>query len=204
MGSVLGMASATANAATAAEFPTAPAVGAPTFDEVYAEHFDFVWRSVLRLGVQDAHAEDLAQEVFLVVHRKIGGYEGRSSLKTWLFGIVIGLVRNHRRTMRRKPTVQACAETSDAERMDRPSEPGPFASAAKNEAVRTLYELLDELEDDRRDVFVLAELEQLTAPEIAEALEVNLNTVYSRLRGARRDFDLAVTRRKASDEWRFG
>jgi RNA polymerase sigma-70 factor (ECF subfamily) len=79
---------------------------------------------------------------------------------------------------------------------------GPHERAAEREAVRQLHAILDELDDEKRAVFVLAELEQMTVPEIAEAVEANLNTVYSRLRAARREFEQAVARHRARDEWR--
>ena len=76
---------------------------------------------------------------------------------------------------------------------------GPHELAARSEGRRVLEHLLDALDDDKREVFVLAELEQMSAPEIAEALEMNLNTVYSRLRVARQEFDEALARHRARD-----
>ena len=61
----------------------------PAFERVYEEHFDFVWRSLRRLGVPRSALDDAVQEVFLVVHRRLAEFEGRSSLKTWLFGIAV-------------------------------------------------------------------------------------------------------------------
>ena len=74
----------------------------------------------------------------------------------------------------------------------------PADEAARAQAVRALHEILATLDEDKREVFVLAELEQMTVPEIADAISVNLNTVYSRLRAARQAFDQAVTRRLAA------
>jgi len=178
------------------------AAPARDFEAIYDEHFAFVWRSARRLGVSEASASDVAQEVFLIVLRRLSSFEGRSSLKTWLFGILIGVVRNHRRSRRRERAVLEPTSTFEREPTAPANDPDPHASAAKAEAVRLLYEMLDELDDDKREVFVLAELEQFTAPAIAEALGVNLNTVYSRLRAARRAFEDAVARRRARDEWR--
>jgi RNA polymerase sigma-70 factor (ECF subfamily) len=171
-----------------------------TFQEVYSAHFPFVWRSVRRLGIPAGAVEDAVQEVFVVVHRKLSEFEGRSSVKTWLFGIVLRVVRDQRRTLRRKgtPLQQEDPETVGDERV-----PGPDERAAKAEAVRMLHALLDELDDEKREVFVLAELEQMSVPEIAEALSVNLNTVYSRLRVARQQFEEAVARHRARDRWRI-
>jgi RNA polymerase sigma-70 factor (ECF subfamily) len=171
-----------------------------TFEEVYSGHFPFVWRSVRRLGIPAGSVEDAVQEVFVVVHRKLGEFEGRSSLKTWLFGIVLRVVRDQRRAMRRKgmPLAQEDPETVKDE-----AARGPDERAAKAEAVRALHALLDELDDEKREIFVLAELEQMSVPEIADVLSVNLNTVYSRLRAARQQFEEAVARHRARDRWRL-
>jgi RNA polymerase sigma-70 factor (ECF subfamily) len=168
------------------------------FDEVYREHFAFVWRAAKRLGVTDGSLDDVVQEVFVVVHRRLGDFEGRSSLKTWLFGIALRVVRDHRRALRRRPIepeVDPDALQSSAN--------GPAENAEKAEAVRVLHALLDQLADERREVFVMADLEQMTMPEIAEALGINVNTAYARLRLARQEFEQALARHRARDEWRL-
>lgn len=180
------------------EEATAAAARELSFDALYEEEFAFVWRSCRRLGVADAALDDVVQEVFLVVHRRFHDFERRSSLRTWLFGIVVGVVRNHRRTARRKDP-PGSGEDAD----DLPS-PGlePHAHAEQAEAARLVHRLLDALDEDKREVFVLAELEQLTAPEIAAALALNLNTVYSRLRAARLEFERALERERARERWK--
>lgn len=175
----------------------------PTFEETYDKHFDFVWRSVRRLGVNEAAVDDVVQETFLVVHRRLAEFEGRSSINTWLFGILIRVARDHRRHVRRKAPHTLHVEASvDPETLTARADQSPHENAMKTEAVQTLHAILDELDDDKREVFILAELEQLTAPEIAEALSLNLNTTYSRLRAARQEFDEAVARTRARDQWR--
>ncbi|MBX3190027.1 MAG: sigma-70 family RNA polymerase sigma factor [Labilithrix sp.] len=168
------------------------------FEAVYRAHFGFVWRSAKRLGVFDAALDDVVQEVFVVVHRRLGDFEGRSSLKTWLFGIAVRVVRDHRRAVRRKnpgPPVDpdSLGTTSG----------GPQESAEKAEAVRLLHAMLDEMDDERREVFVMAELEQMSMPEIAEALAINVNTAYARLRIARQEFEQSLARHRARDTWRL-
>jgi len=183
--------------------PLSEATRTSNLAALYEEYFSFVWRSVRRLGVEEPSAEDAVQEVFIVVHRRMQSYDPRASLRAWLFGIVLGVVRNHRRAARRKGKVLEPMEDGDADAATRPSQPGPYECAEKADGARVLYELLDELDDERREVFVLAELEQLTAVEIADALAINPNTIYSRLRAARRDFEQAVARHKARDTWRL-
>ncbi len=176
---------------------------AQTFAQVYDATFPFVWRSARRLGVEDAALDDVVQETYVVVHRRLAEFERRSSIKTWIFGIVVRVARDHRRTTRRKsPQARAGADAIDPETLSANDASGPQERAARSEAVRVLYNILDELEDDRREVFVLAELEQMSAPEIAEALEMNVNTVYTRLRAARADFESGVARHRARDDWR--
>lgn len=176
----------------------------PAFEAIYDEHMAFVWRSLRRLGVQDAGLDDAVQDVFLVVHRRLPEFEARSEVKTWLFGIVLRVARTCRRTVRRKsPEAASAGGAEDAEQIVDIDGARPDELAEKTEAMRVVHAVLDELDDDKREVFVLAELEQMTAPEISEALGVNLNSVYSRLRAARRDFEQAVARRRAQDGWRY-
>jgi RNA polymerase sigma-70 factor (ECF subfamily) len=184
---------------------SAPSARAPTFDDVYEAHFGFVWRSVRSLGVMSGAVEDVVQDVFVVVHRRLGEFDGtRASMKTWLFGIVRRVVADHRRTQRRKPAQFGTKEgDAEVETLTDSQRLGPHESAARAEAVRLLVEVLDSLDDDKREVFVLAEIDQMTVPDIAQATGVNLNTVYARLRAARIAFDDAVRRLRARDGWRI-
>lgn len=152
------------------------------FADVYRDHFGFLWRSLRRLGVQESALDDAVQEVFLIVHRRLAEFEGRAPLRSWLFGIALRVASQHRRTLRRRP------EDALPPELPATQTTGPDEDAARAQAVRRVYAALDELDDDKRAVFVLAELEQMTAPEIAAALSIKLNTVYSRLRAARQRF----------------
>jgi RNA polymerase sigma-70 factor, ECF subfamily len=165
-----------------------PAV--PAFDRVYEAHFDFVWRSARRLGVADEALDDVAQEIFLVVHRKLGEFEGRSSLRTWLYAIARRVVSDHRRSARRKRPHTELPDTLS-------SSATPHGDVVRHQAASILHAFLDALPDEQREVFVLAELEQMTAPEIAEATSAPVNTVYSRLRLARQAFERCVARHRA-------
>jgi RNA polymerase sigma-70 factor, ECF subfamily len=172
-----------------------------TVEVVYDAYASFVWRSVCRLGVPPASAEDVVQEIFLVVHRRLPEFEEKTSIAAWLFAIVIRVVRGHRRTQRRKnPSHLVGSGEVDPDSLVDLRQPTPLEAAERHETVRTLYAVLDQLNGERREVFVLAELEQLTAPEIAHALGINLNTVYWRLRTARREFEKALVRRRAAEE----
>jgi RNA polymerase sigma-70 factor (ECF subfamily) len=161
-----------------------------SFDEVYEECVDFVWRGLRSLGVREHALDDAVQDVFVVVHRRLAEFEHRSSIRSWVFGIAMRVARDHRRRERRKGGL----EPLDVDLVD--AGPGPMEEAAKAEALREVARVLEALDPDKRAVFVLAELEQWTAPEIAEALGVNVNTVYSRIRTARREFEAAFQRLK--------
>jgi len=186
----------------------APASAAPhpesrlTFAELYESCFSFVWRTARRLGTVEANLDDVVQEIFMVAFRRQDEFEGRSSPKTWLYGIAFNVVRAHRREVGTKQPHLLAEERRVDPGVLVDAADGPHEHAAKQEAARFLDQFLDSLDDDRRDVFVLAEMEQLSAPEIAAVLGAPLNTVYSRLRLARAEFSKAVARRRARDTWR--
>lgn len=177
---------------------------APTFNELYDAHFAFVWRSARRLGTPTATLDDVVQEIFIVAHRRLPEFEGRSSLKTWLFAIVLNVVRAHRRMLRAKHphAIRGDADApADADRIAADAASAPDEIVSRAEAAELLDSLLDRLDDDKRAVFVLAELEQMSVPEIATMLGVPLNTAYSRLRLARKAFASAAARVHARDTW---
>jgi RNA polymerase sigma-70 factor (ECF subfamily) len=182
-----------------ARISSEPATPELVFDEVYEAHVDFVWRGLRRLGVPEAELDDALQDTFVVVHRRLADFEAKSSVKTWIFGIALRVARTHRRTRARRPTTPLDDQDEPPSRAA-----DPAATALDREAVRVLHPLLDELHDHKREVFVLAELEELTAPEIADALALNVNTVYARMRAARKAFEQAVARHRARDGWRLG
>ena len=193
-----------ADSLVSAGAPAEGAEGHVDFVAIYDGYAPFVWRAVTRLGVASGAVEDVVQEVFLVVHRRLGEFEGRSSLRTWIFGIAIRVARRHRRTLVRR-RLAGSSQEADVETSTLPDDPAraPDALLARAEAMELLTTLLDELDDDLRELFVLADIEEMTVPEIAEILSVNTNTVYSRLRAARRAFDQALSRARARDEWRL-
>ena len=174
----------------------------PPFPDVYREHFGFVWRSARGLGVTPASLDDVVQETFVLVHRRLAEFEGRSSLRTWVSGILLNVVRHHRRSMARKsPHELSREEPTDVASLQAGGRT-PHESAELAEGTRLLQRILDTLDEDKREVLVLAELEELPVPEIAEALGLKLNTAYSRLRLARQEFEQALARHRAEDRGR--
>jgi RNA polymerase sigma-70 factor (ECF subfamily) len=192
-------------AAALAGAPASPAqdvtaTGMPlTPRRLYDTHFAFVWRNLRRLGVPDLIAEDAAQDVFLVVHRRWDSFDARwSSVETWLFGILLRVARNHRRSLKRRG-VWFVPGSGDAVQTVASAEAGPADLVARREAAVLLERLLDALDDDKRAILVLVDIEQLSVPEAAEALGINLNTAYWRLRTARKRLDRALARMKATE-----
>ena len=172
-----------------------PSAGVLGAEAVYAEHADFVWRTLQHLGVRDADLEDLAQEVFVTVHRRIHSFDGRSKLSTWLFGICLHLVQRHRR---RAYFRLEFLHESPPERIDAET---PEARYAGEQSRRRLEQLLDKLSPERRATFVLFEVEGATCEEIAELTAVPVGTVYSRLHLARKQVASVVARLRRSGKW---
>jgi RNA polymerase sigma-70 factor (ECF subfamily) len=162
-----------------------PTAAALSFERVYAEEFDFVWRCLQGLGVPRGWLDDAVQDVFVIVHRRLPGYEGRSSLRTWLYGVVRNVAYKQRRRRARKPS--ECLE-EEPESPDR----DPEERAQDEQAARFIRTFVKALDDRKREVFVACMLEQLSVPEVAQALGIPLNTAYTRLRAARLEFQRAL------------
>ena len=175
------------------------AVHAATFEQLYDDHVDFVWRSARRLGVDETGADDVVQQTFLVVHRRLGEFEGRSSARTWIFSILLRVVHDHRRSVRRK-SPHWFQPSLDPELVpDGASGSNPDEAMERAEASRIIDRLLESLDGDKRAVFVLAELEEMSAEEIGRATGLDRKAVYSRLRAARIDFERAAARMRRQE-----
>jgi RNA polymerase sigma-70 factor (ECF subfamily) len=169
-----------------------------TLQDVYARHSGFVWRIALRMGIPEHAVEDVMHEVFLVVNRRLREYDGRVSMTTWLYHQTRGVVSNYQRGRRRERQRIALVDPKPA------PAPDPELEAGRAEAADFVQRFVDRLDPDKREVFVLADLEGLSVPEVAEALGIKLNTAYSRLRAARERFAQAVQRMRAAESGRSG
>lgn len=158
------------------------------FREVYDGNVRFVWRVLLRFGVPEDDLPDAVQDVFVVVHRKLPQFEGRSKLTTWLFEVCRRIAADRRRTDR------ACRELPDGDpiRGDAPTDVDWFVDRRRARAL--LERILENMTEEQRIVFVLFELDELGGDEIAELLDLPLGTVRSRLRLAREVFHRAAAR----------
>lgn len=165
-----------------------------SFETVYEQHFDFVWAMTRRFGVPAETMDDVVQEVFMVVHKKLHTLESPEALRSWLYGIVRRRASGHHRQSWTQKTTGAL-EVDDMPDVDGAQSPADLAEQSDN--VRKLWALLDSIDPPKREVFIMAELQELTCPEIAQALNIPLNTAYSRLRHAREAFEAALARHKA-------
>jgi RNA polymerase sigma-70 factor (ECF subfamily) len=156
-------------------------------------HFDFVWRSLRRLGLPGPDADDGAQEVFLVASRKLYQIKlGRE--RQFLFATAVRVASTRRRGTKRRR--EEPLQSADEEER---SEPGPERLTEMSRARRELQDILDGMDLDQRAPFILFELEELTVPEIASTLGIPIGTVSSRLRAAREHFQASLRRLHARD-----
>ncbi len=157
----------------------------PSFESVFTDQIDFVVRSLLRLGVQERDVEDTAQQVFLVVHRRLHEYDAARSMRAWLWGIARRFASDYRELARHRIALDDGA-------VARHSTGGE--EAERFSARQLVHRALQELDPVRREVLVLYEMEGMTLKEVAEITGAPLNTVASRLRKARSDFAAVVER----------
>jgi RNA polymerase sigma-70 factor (ECF subfamily) len=150
------------------------------------ENYAFVWRSLRRLGVPDANVEDAAQQVLVVTARRLDDVR-RDAERSFLFGAAIRVAADARRSARRRP--EDANEMVEVMASDAPT-PEDLATASAER--RVLARALDAMPMRLRTVFVLYELEEMTSPEVAAALDLPLGTATSRLRRARIHFNKTI------------
>ncbi len=162
----------------------------PTFDAVYEGELPYVLRSLRRLGIPPRDLEDVAHDVFMVVHRKLSAFDAKRPLRPWLFGIAFRVASAYRRK-----------HSNKYEHLERKatSEPGPCRNRStdpwpRQQARQLVLQALETLPLEPRAVFILHDIDGATAGEISETLKIPVNRVYSRLRIARRDFRAAIAK----------
>lgn len=165
------------------------------FETLYRTHYQFIWRTLRRLGVSERDVEDTCQSVFWTAHRRLPQFEARSSIKTWLCGIALKVASDYRRSavVRREHLIESPTDgTSDA--------PSQDIHVQQREQLEELDMVLAKLPVEQRTVLVLFELEQLTGEEIAAIEGVALGTVRSRLRLARESFSQLVSELRSAEQ----
>lgn len=154
--------------------------------QLVREHAGYVWRVLRSLGVHESDLDDVSQEVFITVHRRLSTFEERSTLTTWIYGIAIRVASDYRKRAHRRHEV---VTATPPERLAASSQD---AALERKEAWALVQRALDALTEDQRHAFVLYEIEGLTIREIAEVLECPLQTIYSRLLVARERVQLEI------------
>lgn len=152
-----------------------------TFREIYDAHFDAMLRALRKLGVREADLEDVAHDLFVAVHRHLGDYDGVRPVRAWLYGFAYRFASDYRKLARHRSSA-----APDIEGMP---DSQPNAELLLDDQRRRLAfdRALAELDEDKRVALVLHDQEGLTAPEIAEILQIPVNTVYTRIRLAREE-----------------
>ena len=160
----------------------------PEFSAVFRAHHNTVWRALWHYGVHSDAVDDATQDVFMVVHRKLQTFDGSGSLRGWIIGIARNVALRYRERgarVKRRPHLEVVPEADPQEALER------------KEALEYVDTFLAGLDPDKREVFLLCEVEGMAVTEVAALLDVKLNTVYSRLRLARRRFNEGVARYQA-------
>lgn len=172
--------------ALALELPRLVAV--PDLADIYQAEFPYVWRTLRRLGLRGRDIEDGVQDVFVVVHRRLADFDPERPIRPWLFGIAYRIVI---KGMRRVGTrAERLVGDVEAIGVDAPAD----EQIEERQRRALVLAALERLEPERRAVLVMHDMDGHGAPEIAQALEIPVNTVYSRLRLARKDFVAAIGR----------
>lgn len=168
--------------------PVTSSASADTYDfnAVYTETASFVWTNARRLGVPLSQVDDVVQDVFVVVHRRLAEFDGRANVKTWVCSILMNVVREYRRRFRRK-------DSHDVELGDSHLDSHLDSRVAEQldavQALQLVQRVLDRMSDEKAELIVLLQLEGMSVPEVALATGLNENTLYARMRAARREFD---------------
>jgi RNA polymerase sigma-70 factor, ECF subfamily len=175
----------------AAASTAAPTASPPPFEQIFEAEVSYVGQSLLRLGVFERDVEDLTHDVFLVVYRHLADYDPGRPLRPWLFGIAVRVALGYKRRAGHRSEVLGVAD--DAEDVVPSAEEQMEAHQARELVIAALREV----DEQRRPVLIMHDIDECSMPEIAEALAIPLNTGYSRLRLARADLADAVKRLSA-------
>lgn len=163
----------------------------PSFQELCARYFEFVWKCARAFGSRADEIDDVVQDVFVVAQRRHADLKEERLARSWIYSITRRVVSSQRRRRRERDSRAA----SDVDSLTSPDQ-SPLAAAEHNLEVRVLSTLLEGLDERKREVFVLSEILEMSGREIAETIGVPMNTVYSRLRAAREEFDAAAQRQR--------
>jgi len=169
----------------------------PSFPAIYRQYFDFVWSSARHLGAAADAVDDVVQDVFVVIHGRLATLQNPEALRSWIYGIVRRTVSDYRRSRRNRDA--AGARLGAELKSTGHSQPSPLDMTERNAELGLLESILAELDEPKREIFVMVEVLEMTVPEVVQALAIPLNTAYSRLRLARKLFEEVLARHEAAD-----
>jgi len=169
----------------------------PAFRTIFESEYGYIRNSVARMGIRPADVPDVVHDVFLVVHKKLVEFDATRPLRPWLFGIAFRVAVGVKRRMGYR---MERMDGDDAMPLRASSEPSPEELVSDEQRRTVLAEAMDLLDDDKRAVFVLHDLDGTSMPVVAESLEIPLNTAYSRLRLAREVLRARLSRRGFAPE----
>jgi RNA polymerase sigma-70 factor (ECF subfamily) len=172
----------------------------PPFESIYAQYVNFVRLSARYFGITPPAMDDVVQEIFMVVHRKLATLRQPESLRSWIYGIVRRTVTDYHRAQRTRHASDLVLSLYVETQQE--TQPTPLELTEQSEAAELLKTLLDEIDPRKREVLILVEAEGMTVPEISNGLEIPVDTVYTRLRAARIAFEAALRRRIAREKSR--
>ena len=171
--------------ASEASHSAMPRPAATGFPEIFQQHARFLWRTLMNLGVPSREAQDLCQEVMIIVHRRLPEFDGHS-LRGWLYGICVRVASDYRRSAR------ARREIPHGELPESGAAPDQLEQLDQHAERQRLMRALERVGEEKRVALVLYEVEELTLAEVSEALGVPLQTVYSRIKAARQELRHAL------------
>jgi RNA polymerase sigma-70 factor, ECF subfamily len=178
--------------------PCRSAASVPSFQIIYRLYFDFVWASARHLGAATDAIDDVVQDVFIVIHSRLATLHDPEALRSWIYGIVRRTVSDYRRSRRNRDAAGARlgAELKSTGHF----QPSPLDLTERSAEVELLESILANLDEPKREIFVMVEVLEMTVPEVVQALDIPLNTAYSRLRLARQMFEEVLARHEAAHE----
>lgn len=162
------------------------------FERVFETEFSYVWSSLKRLGIPERNLEDVTHDTFMVIYNHFSTYDRARPIRPWLFAFACRIASDYRKRASNARESLGVDELPDAPG----SGPLQDAMLASKQATALVHAAIQTLGEERRAIFILAELDDVAMPDIARSLDLPLNTAYSRLRLAREDFRAAMVRLK--------
>ncbi|MDF2694899.1 MAG: polymerase sigma factor RpoE [Labilithrix sp.] len=160
--------------------------------ELFESYAAFVWRTLRYHSVAERDLDDVSQEVFLIVFRKLPNFDPHGSLRAWIYGICMRVARDYRNRAHKRHEVLV------DEVSDQGGGSNPAVESERLAEQRRLHEMLQRLDEEKRAVLVLHELEGLPMSEVAELVQCPVKTAYSRLAAARKQMLTMLTKSNAS------